>query len=84
MMFAVAGGVGAVGADVQLALVVQDAVQDVGGVAHGGADDAGGEVGVLVGDEPVVRQPAPATEVAGQGAGLVAVAADRATLAVAA
>jgi hypothetical protein len=61
---AVAGGVGAVDSDRQLAAVVQDAVQRVCGVTDGGADYAGREVRVLIADPAVVGEPAVAAEVA--------------------
>jgi acyl-[acyl carrier protein]--UDP-N-acetylglucosamine O-acyltransferase len=56
----------------------------VRGVADGGADHAGREVGVLIGDEAVVREAAIAAEVARQRTGLLAVGADEAAFAVAA
>jgi len=70
---AVAGGVGAVDLDRELAFVVEDAVEDVGRVADGRADYARGEVGVLVADKGVVGEAAVATEVAREGPGLLAV-----------
>lgn len=81
---AVAGGVGAVDSDRELAAVVEDAIEDVRRVTDGGADHAGREVGVLVGDERVVREAAVTAEVARQRPGLLTVGADDTALAVAA
>ena len=50
-------------ADRQLAAVVEDAVQRVGGIADGGADHAGREMGVLIADPAVVREAVVAAKV---------------------
>jgi len=81
---AVAGGVGRVLLDRQLGLVVQDAVQHVGRVTNGGADDAGGVVGVLIARPDVERDAAAAAEVSRNRAGFGRVDADGVALAVAA
>ena len=68
--------------DRQLGLVVEDSVEDVGRVADGGADDAGGVVGVLVGGPDVEGDAAAAAEVARDPLRVGRLDADRVALAV--
>ena len=65
--FGVSSGVGGVFEDREVGLVVEDLIEDVGGISHGRGDDLGAILGVLVRGPGVESQPFPQAEVSGKG-----------------